>query len=71
MPYQNLDSEIMVAACLWLLAIGIFVALLVAALVEVVAENKAKRLLQENMDSARRIDVFNTATRIFQKPKGS
>lgn len=43
MPYQNLDSEIVIAASIWLLAISIFGAMLIAALVQVVAEQRAKR----------------------------
>jgi hypothetical protein len=43
MPHQNLDADIMVAVSIWLLAVSIFATMLVVALVQVMAENRAKR----------------------------
>ena len=53
MPYQNLDSQIIVAVSIWLLAIGIFATMLIAALVQVVAEHRAKKDLLQKTDPAR------------------
>ena len=48
MPHQNLDADIMVAVSIWLLAISIFATMLVVALVQVVAEKMARRILDES-----------------------
>ena len=42
MPYQNLDSEIMLALSIWLLAITIFAVMLVLAVVQIISESRAK-----------------------------
>ena len=71
MPYQNLDSEIMFAVSLWVLAIFIFVTMLVVAFVEVMAENRAKKTLKKKTSATRWDTLFNTAVSLFQRIKGS
>jgi hypothetical protein len=53
MPHQNLDADIMVAVSIWLLAVSIFATMLVVALVQVMAENRAKREPGRKTDPAR------------------
>jgi hypothetical protein len=69
MPYQNLDSEIMLAVAMWLLAILIFVSMLVVAFLEVVAEYKAKRKLDLKTSPLGWAYLFQSALRIIQRRK--
>ena len=71
MPYQNLDSEIIIAVAIWLLAILIFVAMLVAALVEVLAEHRAQKKLQPKASPTRWESLFSLAASLLQRMKGS
>jgi hypothetical protein len=70
MPYQNLDSEIMLAVAIWLLAIFIFVAMLVAAFVEVLAEYRAKKKLQSKAGPRRWESFSGLAANVLQRMKG-
>ena len=69
MPYQNLDSEIMVAVAIWLLAIFIFLAMLVAALVEVLSEYRGKKKLQSKADPTRWAGFSGLAANVLQRMK--
>lgn len=42
MPYQNLDSEIILAAAIWLLAIFVFLTTLLVVLAKMLSENLDK-----------------------------
>ena len=70
MPYQNLSSEIMVAVAIWLLAIFIFVAMLVAAVVEVLTEYRAKKKLQSKAGPTRWDSFSGLAANVLQRMKG-
>lgn len=71
MPYQNLDSEIMIALAIWLLAILVFVMMLVVAVVEVISESRAKRNLRPKISPTQWGNLFNTAVSFFQRMKGN
>ena len=42
MPYQNLDSEIMLAVAIWLLAILVFIMMLLAVCAKLISEKWTK-----------------------------
>lgn len=61
----------MVAVAIWLLAIFIFVAMLVAALVEVLSEYRAKKKLRSKESPTRWDNLFNLAASLLERMKGS
>jgi len=60
----------MVAVAIWLLAILIFVAMLVAALVEVLTEYRAKKKLQSKAGPTRWESFSGLAANLLQRMKG-
>ena len=71
MPYQNLDSEIVLALAIWLLAILIFVFMIVLVVAQLIAERRSQMSMQQNTVPKPRGNFLRTALRIFQRGKES
>ena len=69
MPYQNLDSEIMLALAIWFLAISIFAVMLVLAIAQIISENRAKMNIHPKTGSNRWNNLVRIAVNIFQRRK--
>ena len=69
MSYQNLDSEILLALAIWLLAIGIFIIMLLMAFLEIMAEHRAKMHINPKPASNRWENLRHIAVSMFQRRK--
>jgi hypothetical protein len=69
MPYLNLSPEIVVAAAIWLLALGIFAVMLLLVVMELISENRAKTHLDQKVISRGSGNLLQSAVRRFQRNK--